>query len=295
MIPLAIVAGAVAVAIVLVGARAVMTGDPDGDFDYDREEQWIVANSPRWLRGATRTLDRRTVGGIVVGATFVVVFAVALVVGWIFSGIDDGSGVARWDQSAAEWGADHATPASTRVLEVLTDLGGTVYLLVIMALLGIYHGRRYGHWGPAVHLAVVGVGVSLLNNGLKWIIDRDRPEVDQLTGHAGSSFPSGHSAAAAACWAAIALVAVRHRSATWRRIGAVLAIAIAITVAATRVLLGVHWLSDVVAGVLVGWAWFTVVTLVFGGRLLRFGLIGEKFVEAGRPRAHEGAPEEVAR
>jgi undecaprenyl-diphosphatase len=42
-------------------------------------------------------------------------------------------------------------------------------------------------------------------------------------------------------------------------------------VAATRVLLGVHWLSDVIAGLLVGWAWFAVCSIAFGGRRLHFG------------------------
>jgi hypothetical protein len=46
---------------------------------------------------------------------------------------------------------------------------------------------------------------------------------------------------------------------------------ITIVVASSRVLLGVHWLTDVIAGVVVGWTWFLLVTVLFGGRLLRFG------------------------
>jgi undecaprenyl-diphosphatase len=42
-------------------------------------------------------------------------------------------------------------------------------------------------------------------------------------------------------------------------------------VAATRVLLGVHWLTDVVAGLVLGWTWFAMVSVAFGGRLLRLG------------------------
>jgi undecaprenyl-diphosphatase len=44
----------------------------------------------------------------------------------------------------------------------------------------------------------------------------------------------------------------------------------AVAVAATRVLLGVHWLTDVIAGLILGWTWFAVVSIAFGGRLLRF-------------------------
>jgi membrane-associated phospholipid phosphatase len=47
------------------------------------------------------------------------------------------------------------------------------------------------------------------------------------------------------------------------------AVGIAVAVAVSRVLLDVHWLSDVIGGLTLGWAWFAVVAVVFGGRLLR--------------------------
>jgi membrane-associated phospholipid phosphatase len=95
-------------------------------------------------------------------------------------------------------------------------------------------------------------------------------------GAAGSSFPSGHSAAAAACWAALALVVLGRSGRAWRGVGAVAAMLIAFGVAASRVLLGVHWLTDVIAGLAVGWTWFLLSTIVFGGRLLRFGEPAER-------------------
>ena len=50
-----------------------------------------------------------------------------------------------------------------------------------------------------------------------------------------------------------------------------IAVAIAVAVASSRVLLGVHWFTDVLAGLALGWAWFALGAIAFGGRLLRFG------------------------
>ena len=82
----------------------------------------------------------------------------------------------------------------------------------------------------------------------------------------GPSFPSGHSSTAASFYAALALIMARGRSARARALLAGTAGGIAAAVAASRVLLDVHWVSDVVAGVMLGWAWFALCAIAFGGR-----------------------------
>lgn len=67
------------------------------------------------------------------------------------------------------------------------------------------------------------------------------------------------------------LILARKQPTSTRWFASFVAVLVAASVATTRVLLGVHWVSDVVAGVVVGWSWFFVVTVTFGGRLLQLG------------------------
>jgi membrane-associated phospholipid phosphatase len=275
------------VALLVLAVSVARPGQPVDAIDPERPERWLVRHAPRWARRPLRTADRRVVGGAATVVVFGLLFGAALLVGWVFDGIDEGRGWARWDESAAEWGAANATEASTDTLKVITELGGTTWLIIAMAVVGIWHLARHRRPGPLLFLMVVGIGVSLLNNGLKLIVDRERPDIAQLAGHAGASFPSGHSAAAAACWAALALVLTRRMSRRWRVVAAAVAALIAVAVASSRVLLGVHWVSDVIAGVVVGWTWFLLVAVVFGGRLLRLGEPAERIAAKPTPPADE--------
>ncbi|MEP1124031.1 MAG: phosphatase PAP2 family protein [Ilumatobacter sp.] len=287
MIPLIVLGVAAVVATILVSVPAATSSG--GPLDVEPELHWLARRSPRPVQRVLHVLDRRVVGGVVVGVSFIVVFSAALVVGWIFTGIDDATGIARWDSAAAEFGRDRATDTSTRLLDQVTNLGGTMYVAGLVVLVGVYHGVQRKTWGPMIYLAAVGVGIVLLNNGLKLIVDRDRPDIAQLAGHSGSSFPSGHSATAAACWAALAFVVTLRRTRRIRIAGGGLAAFVAAAVAATRVLLGVHWLSDVVAGVFVGWAWSLLVTIALGGRSLRLGDVEHEADEQA------SAPDETTR
>ena len=266
---------------VALSHRGTVPGDA---LDTERQERWFVAHAPGRLQSALRHLDRRVAGGAGTAVAFGVVFAAALVVGVLLDAIDRNRTAARVDRSAARWGADHATDTSTRVLEAITQLGSTRWLLAIMALVAIVVAIRQRHLAVAGYLALIGLGISALNSGLKFLVDRERPRVSLLTSFSGSSFPSGHSAAAAACWAGLALVLAKDWQRASRRMAAGGAILVAGAVAASRVLLGVHWLTDVVAGVVVGWSWFVLVTLVFGGRLLRFGEPAERVERRSRWR-----------
>lgn len=278
MLPALIAVGVVAAFVVtivvldLVGRRAT-------PLDTEREERWFVAHAPAPLQRILRRAERRAAGGAAVVLLFGVLLVAGSLVGWILDTTDENRGFARWDQSAAEWGAEHGTETSTRILDLITQLGGTGWLLIIMGLLGGVQSYRHRNLAIIGYLITVGLGVSLLNNGLKRLVERERPSVMPLSEASSWSFPSGHAAASAACWAAIALVTARHWGRRGRTGAALAAMLITIAVAVSRVLLGVHWVTDVIAGVAVGWAWFFLITLIFGGRILRFGEPAERVAE----------------
>jgi membrane-associated phospholipid phosphatase len=277
-VTLLVVAVVVAAGLLVYGVLALFArrGAP---LDTEREERWFVMHAPAPLRHVLRYADRRVAGGAAVTLLFIIVFVSATAIGWIFDSIDENQGFASFDQRAAEFGADHSTTGSTRTLEAFTQFGATGWLLIVMAVIGALEAWHFRKLAVLGYLAVVGIGVSLINNGLKHIVQRERPAVLQLTTYGGYSFPSGHTAAAAACWAAIALVVARRWRRGARRAAAAAAVAITLAVGTSRVLLGVHWLTDVIAGAIMGWAWFMLVTLVFGGRILRFGEPTERISE----------------
>ena len=272
-----IVLGAVGLVTVVIGSLVQRRSAP---LDTEREERFLVAHAPARLQRLLRYADRRVAGGAALLVLFTIVLAAATSVGWILDTIDENRGFARWDQSAAEWGAAHSTASSTHLLEGITQFGASGLLLIVMGIIGAieaWHHRRFAVLG---YLAAVGLGVSALNNGLKHLVQRERPAVLQLTTFGGYSFPSGHTAAAAACWAAIALVVARRWKRAGRTAAAIGAAFITLTVAASRVLLGVHWLTDVAAGLITGWGWFLLVTVLFGGRILRFGEPADRIASA---------------
>lgn len=285
--------------LLLIAWRRGVSGDSraelDDPADPDRAQHWLlqrVESRPR-LHRLLASADRRVAGGVAVATAFVAVFLAALLIGWIFDSIDTGRGFARWDQSVAEWGPAHATAATATFMKGATNLGATWFLVPVMAVVGIVDWRRRRSTTGIWFLVTVGIGVVLINNGLKLSIMRERPPVARLVDAAGSSFPSGHSSAAAACWMAIAFIVggwLSPRVRPWLTAGAV---AIACLVAASRALLGVHWVTDVVAGVTVGWTWFFVVALIFGGRIQRFGRPVEELASPGAtgvPAPKDAAP-----
>lgn len=237
-----------------------------------------IGHHSRLRRTIKSRLNPQVATGLALTVALGVVVVGGLVLGTLGYLVRTSSVLAGVDESVAEWGADHAGPVSERWLPVITQLGETwlaVVLVIVVSVVGYL--RRPNRWIP-VFLVTVLVGQWLLTNTIKELLDRVRPTLNPIAETLGPSFPSGHTTTAAAMWAAAALVLARGTSPHGRAILAGTAAGIAVAVACTRIFLDVHWLTDTVAGLFLGWAWFAVCTIAFGGRFLQFGAAAEEAV-----------------
>jgi membrane-associated phospholipid phosphatase len=216
-------------------------------------------------------VDAVRVGGVALGAVLVAGIVGGAIFGVLAWMVRAAVGLARYDLGTARWAARNASSVSTDVLRALTGIGSTWGLITVALVTVCVVWRRFPVRTLILFLVVVMTGESLLVSAIKSMVGRLRPDIDRLTGFSGSSFPSGHAAASAAALAAVALLLGHGRSRRVHILLAGVAAGLAAAIAASRVFLGVHWLTDAVAGLVLGWTWFAVVSIGFGGRLLRLG------------------------
>lgn len=152
----------------------------------------------------------------------------------------------------------HALPLD-RAAQVLTFFGSHLFLIPATILVALALRSR-GHSISALLFTGSVVGGFALNSLLKITFHRARPDLWQaLVAEHTYSFPSGHAAMSTVFFGGLAAVALHLSKRPAVRIAAiVLAAVAAVTVAATRVYLGAHWTTDVVAGMLVGLFWVIV-------------------------------------
>jgi undecaprenyl-diphosphatase len=241
----------------------------------------------RLLRGR---MDPTTFTGLALSLALLVILVTGVVIGALAYLIRSNSELASIDRSVGQWGVDYRNTWSTDALEIFTWIGDPKFFIPVAILVAIVETvRRPSRW-IVPFLAVVIVGEILIVNGIKDVLDRVRPEFNPIAETLGPSFPSGHAAGAAAFLGGIALIMSRGRTPQQRAVIFGAAAGLAAGVACSRVMLGVHWLSDTVAGVLFGWAWVCACSIAFGGRLLRFGAPAAKAAEVAEQDLHERPP-----
>lgn len=165
------------------------------------------------------------------------------------------------DRDTYGWMHSHRDSGLTTLFTFFTILGTPVGLGILVGLISVLLvARKHPRW--ALYLIFTALGGALIDIQLKVYYARARPLLSEALRNAhGYSFPSGHAMGSLVVFGALSYVALRALP-TWRAKSAALALALTFIVAIcfSRIYLGVHWISDIAAGLAAGTVWLAVTT-----------------------------------
>lgn len=212
-----------------------------------------------------RRLDPGDRYGLRLTLVAVAFLVVAIPFGWLVSQVNHSSRLVRIDGWAARslHGWVTGSPGTVRALEALTFFGSPVWFYVVVVPCALVLWRRR-HRRLAIFLVTTTFLGGVLDTAVKFAVGRERPVfADPVATAHGRSFPSGHAMSSVVVYGSLLLVFLPWLARRWRPvvIGGVASLVLAIGF--SRLALGVHFLSDVIGGFLLGLAWLAAATAVF--------------------------------
>jgi len=185
-------------------------------------------------------------------------FYVAMTLLWTCIGLlirqfGEGSALGNADRNIEEWLVERRTPSRDTLSLVGSMLSETAIKIVVTAVVGLGLLWVLKRWLETLVIAISLIIEAMIFMTVTLIVARPRPDVPQLDeSPVSTSFPSGH-VAAAACYGAMAVVLFWHTRNFWLRgLAMFLTVALPTAVGAARMYRGMHFLTDVVAGALIG-------------------------------------------
>ena len=198
------------------------------------------------------------------GPTLVIGLVVLAAGGWAFGALAEevAEGDTGLDNRIADELHEHATQPLTEFFEAVTTLGNGIVLAGVAAIAAYLLARRR-YYAEAVLMVLAFAGAQVLTYSLKLAFRRDRPFfTDPLATLSTYSFPSGHATVSIAVYGALSLVLVRRLTGPARIACLAAAVLLVSLIGFSRLYLGVHFLSDVLAGFSVGLAWLALCVVV---------------------------------
>lgn len=225
---------------------------------WSRPGQWLV----RYVLSASRFMSAHTVliVSAAVGAVLITVLTAASA--QIYDNVKDADGLSRLDDPVLHQAISLRSTGIVALVHFFTNLGGTVELSIITAVVVLVMVWRWRSWTP---LILVGVGVAgslLMTVAGKGMVGRVRPPLaDAVRPYETSpSFPSGHTLNSTVIAGLVAYLLLLHLSSALARVLSIAGAVIwFVSMGLSRVFLGYHWLTDVMAGWTLGLAWLLLV------------------------------------
>jgi undecaprenyl-diphosphatase len=185
--------------------------------------------------------------------------AIAVLCTWAFSEIANRvreGATQQFDVAVMTWIGAHRSPGLQTAMLEITALGtGTVVTMIVLVAAMFLWLNHHRH--SAVLLLAATLGGMVLDNLLKIGFNRPRPQVFEWGTYAvSSSFPSGHAMSSVIVYGTVAYLAARlQQNIASRILTMTIAALLIVAICSSRLYLGVHYPSDVAAGVIIGLAW----------------------------------------
>jgi undecaprenyl-diphosphatase len=219
---------------------------------------WVVAHASalvRWGAAHVVLVLTAAVGGVLaVGLT--------AVAGETYDAVTESDGVAALDRPVLDQALAWRSPGLDHALTLYTDVGGPVGMPVLATLVTLLLVVLWRSRTPLLLMGIAALGSLAMTITGKAVIGRSRPPLSDAVPpyETSPSFPSGHTLNATVLTGVIVYLLLRRLESAWARATTVLVgAAFVVTMGLSRVFLGHHWLTDVVAGWALGLAWVTVV------------------------------------
>jgi undecaprenyl-diphosphatase len=177
----------------------------------------------------------------------------------------------HFDQIVRVWVHRYASPGMTSAMTAISLLGYNLLIVELVIALAVFAKLRW--WRAAVWLTVAMTGSLVLDLALKYIYHRTRPTAYFGIAPHSYSFPSGHALCSFCFYGVLAgLLSARTKPLIWKLLIWITAATLVIAIGLSRIYLGVHYPSDVVAGYLAATVWVGTIIVLDHVRTARMGL-----------------------